>query len=150
MAGACRILAPAALAAAVAVQLGAVAMVLLGVHARSSPKRTEPGYHLLTGLGFDRSERACLRHQGGIATTTHLRTSGSLEWFPLVGLGSSCGGPHLLAGRVASTPAPRTILEEAIKRHKKVHESHVAQRWYGFCVSMDMDQSAPGSRTTDH
>src|ERR1700732_607565 len=34
MAGACRILAPAALAATVAVQLGAVAMVLLGVHAR--------------------------------------------------------------------------------------------------------------------
>jgi hypothetical protein len=32
---------------------------------------------LLAGLGFDRSERACLRHQGGIATTTHLRTNGS-------------------------------------------------------------------------
>jgi hypothetical protein len=55
----------------------------IGSFARSSPKRTEPGYHLLTGLGFDRSERACLRHQGGIATTTHFRTSGSLEWFPL-------------------------------------------------------------------
>ena len=35
-------LAPAVLAATVAVQLGAVAMVLLGVHARSSPKELSP------------------------------------------------------------------------------------------------------------
>src|ERR1700730_15361064 len=47
----------------------------IGSFARSSPKRTDAGYHLLGGLGVDRSERDCLSHHGGITMTTHLRTS---------------------------------------------------------------------------
>jgi hypothetical protein len=52
--------------------------VILAMPWRPPLMSTRVGYHLLAGLGFSiGSERACLRHQGGIATTTHLRTNGS-------------------------------------------------------------------------